>query len=170
MWQLHVFRHLEYAIDKVAWADCYCCVSHAYYSSSTTVTLSFGKVLVSIPEMSVLASGTVLLFQGGGTPMFAVLRFSFSVKVHGQAKIGLDLWLSLKIMLDSCPISSKFLWNYVHTAVCKNIGCGVQWRNRCLTFDLQNPTLTFDFCFYQGWRSKYRIYWNATLLLFHTAV
>ena len=43
--------------------------------------------------------------QGDGTPMFAVLRSSSSVKVHGQAKIGLDLCLLLKIVLDSCPIS-----------------------------------------------------------------
>ena len=45
--------------------------------------------------------------QGGGTSMFAVLRSSFSVKVHSQAKISLDLWLLLKIVFDS--ISSKVL-------------------------------------------------------------
>ena len=63
--------------------------------------------------------------QGGGTPMSAVLRSSSSVKVHGQAKISLDLLLLLKIVLDSCPISSKFLENYVHTAVSKSIDRGI---------------------------------------------
>jgi len=47
----------------------------------------------------------MLTHQGGGIPMFAVLRSSSLVKEHGQAKIGLDL---LKIVLDSFPISSKF--------------------------------------------------------------
>ena len=34
---------------------------------------------------------TTITTQGGGTPMFAVLRSPSSVKVHGQAKINLDL-------------------------------------------------------------------------------
>ena len=71
------FRHLEAAIlTRVAQSCSVSCtlspklleqmlifVSHAYYSSSTTVTSSFEKVLALIPEMSVLASGTVLLFH-----------------------------------------------------------------------------------------------------------
>ena len=67
--------------------------------------------------------------------MFAVLRSSSSVKVHGQAKINFDLWLLLKIVLDFClnfckitftQLSEK-VWIVVYTV-----------QNRCLTFDLPN--------------------------------
>jgi len=46
--------------------------------------------------------------QGGGTPMYAVLRSSSSVKVVKLEKSALTLDLP-KIVLDSRPISSKFL-------------------------------------------------------------
>ena len=49
--------------------------------------------------------------------MFAVLRSSSLVKVHGQAKIILDLCLLLKIVLDSCPISSKFTFTQLSVKV-----------------------------------------------------
>ena len=70
-------------------------------------------VLVAAPTAPVMSGKclwgmrreVMLTHQGGGIPMFAVLRSSSLVKEHGQAKIGLDL---LKIVLDSFPISSKF--------------------------------------------------------------
>jgi len=49
--------------------------------------------------------------------MFTVLRFSSSVKVHGQAKIGLDLWLLLKIVLNSCSTSSKITFTQLSVKV-----------------------------------------------------
>jgi len=87
------------------------------------------------------------------THLLTVTWTSFQYKFKGmvtvlwssQAEIGLDhdLWLLLKIMLDSCPIYSKFC-KITFTQLSVKVSFVVYTvQNRCLTFDLPKSYLDF---------------------------
>jgi len=79
--------------------------------------------------------------QGGGTPMFAVLWSSSSVKVHGQAKISFDLWLLLKKL---CLTLVQFLVNFCKITFTQlSVKVSIVHKSMLDFWPIKNPTLTF---------------------------